>query len=109
MDIKGKLVEPHNAANTVEQQRTSGERRRIRVKGDAEHASAQETDTVNLSLAKQINTQVVNERLQRVAELKALVQAGNYKPDSKAVAASVVGFIDDEIWFEKLHRANREG
>jgi anti-sigma28 factor (negative regulator of flagellin synthesis) len=61
-----------------------------------------DADTVNVRSARLLgdridSDQIKAERAARVAELKALVQSGNYKPDPRAVAAKVAAGLDEEV------------
>ena len=105
MDIKSKAVEAHGSANSVDQQRVVETKRSGAHGKVASGSQLRESDTVELSLGRSINSEFVSERAQRVAELKALIASGQYNPSAKAVAGSVAAFIDDEIWFENLSRA----
>lgn len=63
----------------------------------------QSSDKVDVALARAINenldpVMLLEERKKRVEEIKKLVNSGQYKPDSKAVAQAV----GEEIVFEIL-------
>ncbi|NLF25207.1 MAG: flagellar biosynthesis anti-sigma factor FlgM [Deltaproteobacteria bacterium] len=100
MDIKSKAIGAHGGANGVDQQRAA-ETRRSRPQGNRRQG---ESDTVRVSLGRSINSELITEREQRVAEIKALRASGQYNPPLRAVASHVATFIDDEIWFDKLSR-----
>jgi len=71
------------------------------------------TDKVDLSLGKYISQELDPEKLEaeskdRVAKLKALIEAGQYKPDTTKVAEKVSAALTEEISAEQF-LANNSG
>jgi anti-sigma28 factor (negative regulator of flagellin synthesis) len=103
MDIRRKLVEPQTETRTVVDQALVTDTRRRRLKSnEVESGTAAAVDTVDVSLAHEINSEGGTERQEKIAKLKELIESGKYKPDSKAVAGALLNVINDEIWFEKM-------
>lgn len=67
----------------------------------APSSQAQSEDTVKVGLAKAI-AQLSAPRSERIAELKALIESGQYKVDSRRIADAIATTLDEEITLEKL-------
>ena len=91
---------------------TEIERMRQQVKNNAEQskkggaatdvlARRQQGDTVSVSIAKDIAS-IAQSRADKVAELKALVESGQYNPDSRLVAGAIDEAISEEVVFDKI-------
>ena len=102
MDIRRKTVEAQTETRTVVDQNMVAGKKRAKKGGTMASALLEDTDTVDVSLGKSINSTVAGDREQRVAELKALIASGQYKPDAKAVAGAFLNYVNDEVWFEKM-------
>ena len=87
------------------------ERIRQQAKGNASHSSKggnaaeilarPEEDTVNVSVGKDIAA-LATARAERLAELKELVQSGQYNPDSRLVAGAIDSVISEEVVLDKI-------
>ena len=103
MDIRRKIVEAHaEARQVIDQTPVAPGQRKWTRGGAAASPAASEADTVEVSLGRSINAEIGSARREKIEQLKALIERGQYRPDAKAVAAAVADYIDDEVWYERL-------
>jgi len=81
-----------------------------KLKKDSEKARAdghiKEQDTVKVNLGRYISQELNPQKLEatsqeRVAQLKALIDSGQYHASSEAVAKSFLDYVEHEVDFEK--------
>lgn len=73
----------------------------------AQAALGDSTDKVSLSLGRLLSQelnpgQADTARNERVAELKRLIELGQYKPEPEKVAKTLADYLDEEISIENL-------
>ena len=102
----GKTGRPDSIIDTQRLVQKQAENTELIVKNRAHHKAAEQAvvdgeDTVTLSAGKAINTQEAA-KSERIAEIKRLLELGQYTPPVEKVAESLSAHLDEEIFFEKL-------
>ena len=102
MKIKGQLAERIEKINTGAESQVDVKRKQQQESVQNSHNTKVEQDTVSLSLAKTIQTELIEVDHERLANLKRLVQEGKYEVSSTVLAQKVADTVDDEVFFSRL-------
>ncbi|MCB0337896.1 MAG: flagellar biosynthesis anti-sigma factor FlgM [Bdellovibrionales bacterium] len=101
MKIKSQLaekIEKIRISNTAQE-----EAQRLKTEQQAVQTGKKvDSDTVSLSLAKQIQTELLEPNHKKIERIKSLIADGSYDVSSTTLAEKLVGTIEDEIFFQRL-------
>ena len=105
MKINKKVEAQEKAWQLEQQQKLAAGKSNKR--GKAGTASGIAEDAVEVNVAGGVKEGLIPDHSAKVAELKRLIEDGQYKPDSQKVAQALSDAVEEEIVFARL--ANDKG